>query len=234
MGRIREATQIELPTSGHLVSHTAEEVRAQLCNLDTSHVLVLDDTSFSGTTSLLTEELLRKAFPDREIRFTHGFLIINTGKLGPNEGAKKQLQQNGSQAIGGMEMVTPRDDGWHFFDLVNQKNIEDHLVVVQAMLELLQSPVLNRLAAAFLSDEQVLHAMFPELLSADELSDLQRTGRFITRKEITGGFHVHNPQLLPTIIGQNHVLKPEEWRASQKDVFSLLVHINQLLRKGTL
>lgn len=232
IGRVREATKIDLPTSGHILSHNVEEIRDQLMDTDTSHVLVLDDTSFSGTTSLLVESLLKQAFPERKIEFTHGFLIVNTGKLGNQDGALDQIHKNGSQVISGFKMETPRDDGWHFFDIVNQDNIENHFIAVKEILRLLSHPNFGQLAVSFLSDEDVLRAMFPQLMPADDLLAQQKSGHFLARRSINGGFHVRNPQLLPNIVGQNHLLAPTEWKADSDEVFALLIRLNQLQKKG--
>ena len=140
IGRVREATKVDLPTSGHILSHNTEEIRNQLIDLDTSRILVLDDTSFSGTTSLLVESLLKQAFPDRKIKYIHGFLIVNTGKLGNLDGAFSQISKSGSRVISGFRMETPKDDGWHFFDIVDQDHIEDHFLVVREILGLLKLP----------------------------------------------------------------------------------------------
>lgn len=234
IGRVREATKVDLPTSGHILSHNIEEIRDQLIDLDTSRILVLDDTSFSGTTSLLVESLLKQAFPDRKIQFTHGFLIVNTGKLGKQDGAFKQITKNGSGVISGFGMETPKDDGWHFFDIVNQDNIEDHFSVVTEILRLLQLPNFEHLIASFLSNEDVLQSMFPQLMPADDLLDQQKSGHFLARRNINGGFHVRNPQLLPNIVGQNHLLTPLEWKANSDEVFRLLIQINRLLQKGNI
>jgi hypothetical protein len=234
IGRIREATKVDLPTSGHILSHNTEEIRDQLIDLDTSRILLLDDTSFSGTTSLLVEDLLMQSFPEREIQFTHGFLIVNTGKLGNQDGAYSQISKSGSRVISGFKMETPKDDGWHFFDIVDQDHIEDHFSVVKEILGLLQLPNFEHLITSFLSNEDVLQVMFPQLMPADDLLDKQKSGHFLARRSINGGFHVRNPQLLPNIIGQNHLLAPPEWKAHSDEVFKLLIQINQLLQKGNI
>lgn len=221
-----------MPTSGHILSHNTEEIRNQLTNIDTSHILVLDDTSFSGTTSLLVEDLLKQAFPERTIKFTHGFLIVNVGKLGNQDGAFNQISRSGSHVISGFKMETPKDDGWHFFDIVDQDNIEDHFLVVKEILKLLQLPNFEHLITSFLSNENVLRVMFPQLMPADDLLDQQKSGHFLARRNINGGFHVRNPQLLPNIIGQNHLLTPSEWKAHSDEVFRLLIQINTFLQKG--
>lgn len=232
IGRVREAARPGLPTTGHSVSHSVEEIREHLETFDTSHILMLDDTSFSGTTSLLVEDLFQRALPEKKIQFTHGFLIVNTGMLGESEGAFDRLQQNGSEVVSGFEMRTPRDDGWHFFDIVDQASIEEHLLVVKELLRLLTLPQSERLTASFLQNQEVLTTLFPQLVPADELRDQQRSGRFLAKKEIPDGLHVRNPQLLPNIIEQNHLLSPAEWRARSDEVFALLLHINSLLQKG--
>ncbi len=55
VSRVRQATKPKLPTSGHIVSHAPEDIKKELQQVDTSNVLVLDDTSFSGNTSLIVE-----------------------------------------------------------------------------------------------------------------------------------------------------------------------------------
>ncbi len=230
MGRIREVSSIDLPTSGHMLSHNLEEIRALLANQDLSNILVLDDTSFSGSTSLIFEKLLRAAFSEKKMDFTHGFLILNQGKLGSNPGAKERL---GAKAFGGREMVTPKDDGWHFFDLVKQGDIANHLLVLSEILKLIGRPNFPQLANAILADEKTLRLMFPQVITAREILELQSTGHFIGQLKTEGGFQVRNPQLLPNIIGQKHLLPPSEWRGDRDEVFELLLALNQLLAKGS-
>jgi len=232
MGRIREATSVDLPTSGHLISHNVSEIREILANSNLSNVLVLDDTSFSGSTSLIVEKMLRQAFPEKVMKFTHGFLILNEGNLGNQAGARSRLESSGSKALGGLKMRTPRDDGWHFFDLVKQNNIEDHFLVVQEILKLLNNQDFSQLTAALLSNENNLRLMFPQVISGQELRELEEEGYFLTKGKINGGFHVRNPQLMPNIIGQGHLDHPRDWRSDQSTVFGLLVGINKLLKKG--
>lgn len=232
MGRIRQATDINLPTSGHVISHNSNEIRGALENQDLTNILVLDDTSFSGSTSLIFERLIRAAFPERNIDFTHGFLILNTGNLGLNHGAKQRLEANGDMAIGGLSMSTPKDDGWHFFDLVKQEHITDHLEVVRELLLLLDRPNFHQLASTILADQNSLNLMFPKLVSTDDLEKKRATGHFIGSKKLNGEFHVRNPQLLPNIIGQNHISNPNQWRGNPEDAFALLIKLNKLLKEG--
>ena len=231
VSRIREATSSDLQTSGHLLSHNLEEIRTILEKKDLSSLLVLDDTSFSGTTSLLIESLIRSAFPKREINFTHAFLILNAGSFGENPGAKSRLNDGSRQTVGGMEMMTPRDDGWHFFDLLKHEDTEQHFKVLTKLLMTISDTEFKELASIFLSDEEMLRTLFPGLISADELNDLEKTGHFLSKREIKGGFHVKNPQLMPNIIEQGHLLKIKDWKATPEEVFPLLMGITQLLKK---
>lgn len=231
IGRIREATDISLPTSGHLISHNTAEIRETLEEQNLNNILVLDDTSFSGNTSLIVENLIRQAFPERKINFTHGFLILNQGELGPNPGAKKRLEKSGSQSIGGMKMNTPIDDGWHFFDMVDQGDLSAHFSVVKEILNIIGESDFNQLASAILSNSDNLRAMFPKLISSQTVESLKESGHFLGTKELSKGFHVRNPQLMPNIIGQGHLAKMNEWLGEPEEAFALLAQINKLLKK---
>ena len=66
-------------------------------------------------------------------------------------------------------------------------------------------------------------------LSTDELESRRKLGRFITSRQLTGDFHVRNPQLLPNIIGQGHLLQPDEWRAGEDQTFETLEKLGKLL-----
>lgn len=220
ISRIRQADKADLPTTGHLLSHNAEEIREIFKEIETDHTLILDDTSFSGTTSAILEQVLRQAMPDREIQFTHGFLILNEGELGGQEGSKKRLEHLGSLALGGTNMRTPVDDGWHFFDMIEQKNFEAH---IEATLDALHSPKHRPTP-----DE--LKILFPEMITYSELSSAHKIGRFVTQKEINGDLHVRNPQLLPSIIKQGHLMPPEKWRSDENTTIGHLKAMHQLLK----
>ena len=73
--------------------------------------------------------------------------------------------------------------------------------------------------------------MFPKIASTDDLEDLRRSGHFISKEKLTGDFHVRNPQLLPNIIGQKHLTRPDEWRGNPEEAFLLLMRLNNLLEK---
>lgn len=117
---------------------------------------MLDDTSFSGATSTVVERLIRQSLPERELKFAHGFLILNEGELGPQPGAKQVLHALGSQAVAGMTMRTPVDDGWHFFDIVKQPTVLTQCDLVTA-----------HVAGRFVADGNIaagMHMRNPQLL----------------------------------------------------------------------
>lgn len=219
LSRLRQADKPGLPTTGHLITHNREELVWATEKLDTSHVLVLDDTAFSGTTSLLLEKQVRSARPERTINFTHGFLILNEGTLGERPGAKQRIASVGSTAVGGMMMQTPIHDGWHFFDMIDQANFEEHITLA---IEVASDPS-RKLSA---SEKSVL---FPNTLPADVLKDIEKRGWFITDKPIEGGLSVCNPQLLPSIVEAGHILHPNEWKISKKEAIQNLISLHTLL-----
>ena len=223
ISRIRQADKPGLPTTGHLLTHNEEELRGVLKHTDTSRVLILDDTSFSGTTSIILEQMLRQALPKRTMQFTHGFLILNEGILGKNLGAKLRLNQLGSWAVGGSSMRTPRDDGWHFFDMVEHANFDAH---INATMELLHAP----------EQEQAivdLQRLFPNMLTNNELVRAQKTGHFVTNTQINGELHVRNPQLMPDIVKQGHLLHPRDWRAGEIATIGHLKTMHEILKGET-
>lgn len=224
ISRLREVSRAELPTSGHLISHNPAEIRQALNGADLSNVLLLDDTSFSGNTSIIAEDLLRSAFPElaETINFIHGFLILNTGRLGGSPGAKERLESQGTQTLAGMTMQTPLDDGWHLFDLVKHRNLLAHLDTLQKLLE----------GKAVLSDESTRRLLFPELLTSGELERRRQVGRFVGRSILQDGMHTRNPQLLPGIIAQGHLLPPNQWRHSPEATFKHLARLGEIITLG--
>jgi hypothetical protein len=223
MSRIRCADEPELPTSGHTVSHSRQELRETLLEQDLSHVLVLDDTSFTGNTSMLIEQLINRAFPDRTIDFSHGFLILNEGRIGDNPGAKGRL----SRAIGGLAMHTPREDGWHIFDIIRQPNLERHLETVYKLLLAQRSGSESAIHEIF-ANEAMVRLLFPHLLTKQEMQKKERADRFIASTAISGRFHTANPQLLPNIVKCGHLLPIDEWSNGPEHVFDTLLQLGKL------
>lgn len=210
LSRIRRTDDGSLRTTGHMVSRSVAGVREVLTERDASHFLLLDDTSFSGTTNVLAEQIIRKALPERDISITHGFLIANEGDLGPNvPGAIGRL----GCVLAGHKMRTPHDDGWHVFDIVQQPNLEEHLRDVERALH-------------DAADEQKL---FASSISSDELRVLHKRDEFIPAGQIDGKWHIKNPQLLPRIIAAGHVLPIKSW-SNKNEVFDTLLRMGELLK----
>lgn len=180
---------------------------------------------------MLVERQVRQAFPERDMAFTHGLLILNAGQLGPNLGAKQRIEAAGSEAIGGMEMHTPADDGWHFFDMVKQQNFPNHFVAVRGIIRALSLANGAQAAEAMMNDDAIHRSLFPNQLSGDELRTMQEIGHFIAARELNGDVHVRNPQLLPNIIEQGHLLPPDEWRESEAETLGHLERLNSLLER---
>jgi hypothetical protein len=182
---------------------------------------------------VVVEDLVRNAFPDRTVNFTHGFLILNTGNLGPHLGAKQRLEANGSSTVGGMEMRTPRDDGWHFFDMVKQNNLSEHLTAAMDLTRIHAQPDGEDLAKEFMADQANLRLIFPNMLTHDVLIAKQKLGHFVTSRVLNGDLHVRNPQLLPNIVAQGHLLPPAEWKQGETETLAHLINLAKLISGGT-
>jgi len=208
--RMRRTDDCSLTTTGHLISQSTTEIRAALNNFDTSDILLLDDTSFSGNTNLLAKKVIKKAFPDRKITINHGFLIVNEGNLAPKvPGAIGRL----GLALAGHRMRTPHDDGWHIFDIVQQPDLERHMENLQRALH----------------HSEHEKALFTGSISTDALIKLQVEERFVTtRKEINGEWHIKNPQPLPQIIAAGHVEPIENW-PNENEVFDTLLRMGKII-----
>lgn len=213
---IRRVDDGSLSTTGRLFSLSVDEVAEQTKDLDLAHTLILDDTSFSGTTNVRIEEQLRNAHRDCPIETTHGSLIINEGELGNTPGARTRLKR----ALAGRAMHTPEDDGWHIFDILPSDNLEEHLAKVQRTIH---------------ADEKEWKAilergvLFPGNLDDDTLRRLAAQGEFIPQRDIVGSSHMKNPQLLMTMIRDGHIDPPHKWHMPEDDVFQLLLEIGDKL-----
>ncbi len=209
--RVRRTDDGSLDTTGHIVSRSAEQIAAELADADASRVLLLDDTSFSGTTNQLAEQSVRAAFPGHDIEFEHGFLIANAGDLGSGvPGAMRRL----GRVAAGHVMHTPRDDGWHIFDIVRQPDLEHHLHGVQHALH----------------HPECESKIFAGTLTSDELRKRAQNGAFIANGEIKGSEHAHNPQLLSRIVAAGHVEPIEKWRGDEDEVFKTLLAMGEILK----
>ncbi len=209
--RVRRTDDGSLDTTGHIVSRSALQIAEELADTDTSRLLLLDDTSFSGTTNVLAERSLRAAFPHRSLDVEHGFLIANEGDLGP--GVPGAIPRLGRVAAGHV-MCTPRDDGWHIFDIVQQPDLEQHLMGVQHALH----------------HPECESKIFAGRLTSDELRTRAQNGGFVANGEIKGSEHAHNPQLLSRIVAAGHVDPIEKWRGDEDEVFNTLLAMGEILQ----
>jgi hypothetical protein len=130
-------------------------------------------------------------------------------------------------------MLTPRDDGWHFFDIVKQGQLSDHLVAAVGLARVLAEPGGHEHGVLAMADEHTRQLLFPEMFTRDELLARRRLGHFVSSKALNGDMHVHNPQPLPNIIAQGHLLPPDQWRHGETDTLDQLVQLNDLLQGGT-
>lgn len=210
LSRIRRTDDGSLSTTGHTVSRSMPQIRESLQNHDISRLLVLDDTSFSGTTNVLAEQMVRGALPEREITVTHGFMVANEGMLEPGvPGAMGRL----GLVFAGHRMCTPRDDGWHVFDIVKQPDLKEHLQNVERAL----------------LDPECEKELFAGGVHRHELQAMQKQGKFMATNEIQGEWHSRNPQLLPRIIEVGHVRPIKEW-SNKNEVFDTLLRMGELLK----
>lgn len=208
--RVRRTDDGSLHTTGHIVSRSPEQIAQELQRVDTSRVLLLDDTSFSGTTNHLAERSLRTAFAGHSVDVEHGFLIANGGDLGPNvPGAIPRL----GRVAAGHIMRTPHDDGWHIFDIVQQPDLEQHLAVVQHALH----------------HPECESKIFSGTLTSDELRTRAQDGAFIANGKIKGSEHTRNPQLLSKIVAAGHLEPVKKWRGDEDEVFKTLLAMGKIL-----
>lgn len=127
-------------------------------------------------------------------------------------------------------MATPRDDGWHFFDMVKQENLADHLVSVLDLVRAISSDDIRKVRQLMM-DSSTLQALFPNMIASVDLHARQRLGHFITAHAVNGDLHVRNPQLLPNIIAQGHLLPPEQWRLGEQETIEQLILLGELLNQ---
>lgn len=211
LSRIRRTDDCSLDTTGHTRSVSALEIAEALNDQDTSRIILLDDTSFSGNTNILAERALKEALQGREIALQHAFLIANEGDLAP--GVPGAFSRLGS-VLAGHRMSTPRDDGWHVFDIVQQPDLDRHIALLQAALHTSGNE----------------RGLFPGGFSTGELNHLQTQGKFVAANgHIDGEWHTKNPQLLPRIIAAGHVEPIDKW-ANENEVFDTLLRMGELLQ----
>jgi hypothetical protein len=230
ISRVREVSNPELPTSGHIINLNPAQIGNFKGKFDLRKTLIVDDVSFSGSSS----ELTMKLFGLNPKETSNGFLITNIGELGPNNGAKSRLENLGSRVFTGQILNTSEnEDGWHIKDFVQHPTLERSLGLIVTIHEIIQkdgkdSELLKRLFGT----EALRVILFPSALSFEKIKLLQKEGRFMlpqgkTLESLTEGMHTTNPTLLTSPYFLGHV-SSESFRANL-DRVSEIIHGVQFL-----
>lgn len=227
ISRLRNMKSEHLSTTGHIVSMTKDDALQLKQRYDFSKPLFLDDVSFSGFTSIAAMQLLN-LHPEMS---THGFLILNEGKLGPNPGALHALENIGAKSVGGIHMRTPEDDGWHIEDLWNQLHIQLNVELSLLLQRLcVESGMKSELVENVISREHLRTVLFPNTIDEEELLKMQKEGRFIPHKNgnIEHGIHARNPQLLSSPFFAEHINIQHLWKDPER-IIHILSQIQELV-----
>ena len=226
ISRVREISDPGLPTSGHIIKTPKEDIIRITETIDLSKPLVLDDVSFSGKSSELVMQLL--GLDPRET--AHGFLITNTGNLGPHvKGAWSRLTDSGAQVHTGAVINTSEgDDGWHIKDFVRQDRLDRALGLVPVIHELFRSSHNNgALLKQLFALESTRALLFPHAVSGDELSGVDDS-RFIRSESFRReGMHTTNPNLLTSPAFLEHI-STQSFAMHIDEVSELLHSIHRL------
>lgn len=209
LSRVRVTSSPNLETSGYTVSMNQDEIDETKKGLNFDRTLVIDDTTFTGWTSLKTMELWKL----RPESTTHAFLIANTGMLSPEKGIKGavgELEGRGCQVIFGHELATPRDDGWHLKDLHQHPRIAEAFNLGVDILKLIDGQGADSEIVRFtLNQKEVMDVLFPERLTTDEIANLLNEGKFISSGKVDfatpGLIHTKNPLLWASRYFREHI-----------------------------
>lgn len=232
ISRVRDVSNPELPTSGHIVNLNPWQINDIRNSFDLTKTLIVDDVSFSGSSSEIAMELFGL---DPE-KTTNAFLITNIGELGPNPGAKTRLESLGSRLFTGQTLNTSEnDDGWHIKDFVQHPTLERSLGLIVTIHEVIlkdgkDSELLKRL----FQTESLKEILFPFALTPEKIQTLQNEGRFRLPEgknigSLTKGMHTTNPTLLTSPYFLKHV-SSELFRINLNKV-SEIIHEIQFLTK---
>ena len=232
ISRVREVSNPELPTSGHIVNLNPLQIGVIKREFDLNKPLIVDDVSFSGSSS----ELAMNLFGLDPKETANAFLITNIGELGPNQGAKTKLESLGSKVFTGQVLNTSEnEDGWHIKDFVQHPTLERSLGLIVTIHEIIQkdgkdSELLKRL----FQTEALREILFPFALSFEKIESLQKECRFRLSKgrsmeSLAEGMHTTNPTLLTSPYFLGHV-SSESFRANL-DKVSEIIHEIQFLTK---
>lgn len=209
LSRVRVTSSPNMETSGYTVSMNPDEIQSIKQGLNMEKVLVTDDTTFTGWTSLKTMELWRLD----PASTTHAFLIANTGMLSPENGIKgavQELESKGSKVIWGHELKTPQDDGWHLKDLHQHENLRSSFSMGLKILKLMDEQGPNsETVLSMLQSDNVISTLFPERLSTQEINQMTEVGKFIPSGKVdlttNGLIHTKNPLLWASRYFREHI-----------------------------
>jgi len=230
ISRVREVSNPELPTSGHIINLSPKQIDTLKRRFDFRKPLILDDVSFSGSSS----ELTMKLFGLNPERTTNAFLITNIGELGPNPGAKTKLESLGSNVFTGKCLNTSEnEDGWHIKDFVQHPSLERSLGLVVTIHEIIEkdgkdSELLKRL----FKTDSLKEILFPFALDFSIFQRLQKEGLFIISEgkgleTLREGMHTTNPTLLTSPYFLRHV-SSEAFRSNLNEISETIHGIQSL------
>lgn len=230
ISRVRDVSNPELPTSGHIVNLNPWQIKDIRNSFDLTKTLIVDDVSFSGSSSEIAMEL----FGLNHEKTTNGFLITNIGELGPNPGARTKLESLGSRIFTGQTLNTSEnEDGWHIKDFVQHPTLERSLGLIVTIHEIIlkdgkDSELLKRL----FQTEALKEILFPFALTHEKIQRLQTEGKFRLPEgknieSLTKGMHTTNPTLLTSPYFLRHI-SSELFRSNINKV-SEIIHEIQFL-----
>ncbi|MDO8619338.1 MAG: hypothetical protein Q7R49_05350 [Candidatus Daviesbacteria bacterium] len=185
ISRIRNILSPRLDGNGHLLSMSLKEIEQLKRRVDLTQTLLVDNVGWSGRTILEAAKIL-SVDPNCTIL---GFLVANEGSFGEDKpGAVGLLKRSGFKIISGGVVETPRDDGFHLSDfidnsLISRGEIFDVIIRVQQLRE--KSQICNEQEGKDIDNEirRLLitnrEALFPNAKSTEEMKTLQDEGRLI-------------------------------------------------------
>lgn len=221
ISRVREVSNPELPTTGHVLNISRQETKALSRTLDMSAPLIIDDVSFSGFSS----HVAMQHFGLQPEQTSHAFLVLNVGDLGPQPGAKHMLEATGSKVFGGQTINTSEnEDGWHLKDLIDHGSLERTLGLVLPIQEFLEKRNGNAVRDLF-ETESLRKILFPNAVKREHLNALEASGLFIRHSNRVldeQSIHTTNPLLLASPYFLKHV-SSQKFREHFDEVSDILL-----------
>lgn len=228
LSRVRDVSDPELHTTGHIVSLNKAEIQTRSQQFNLSRPLIVDDVSFSGLSSEVTMQL----FGLNSEQTTHGFLIVNDGNLGPSPGARRRLESTGGRVVAGFSMNTSEgDDGWHIKDFIAHPQLERMLgasIIVQELFE--QDGKDSHVAQRLFENMAMRQIFFPKAVGRDTLKVMEKEGSFIPNRNHEpkeGSIHTTNPTLLISPYVLEHI-SSKQFRENFDKVAHLMLEMRSL------